>query len=226
MKKILVVLMVGLVLSLTGCTNHALNFKKDYENMNGQLNSKGKEYRSVTIDEKNVFEEITAKELIEKIENKETFYVYFGSTLCPWCRSTIEMADKVSRSNGVKKIYYIDIWDSEGNEILRDRYALNEKKELVLLKEGTKEYHQLLELLGNVLSDYSIKDTNGKEYSTNEKRIYAPNYIYIYKGKAVRVTEGISSHQKDSHEELTKEILEDEEKLFNDFFPSYCDDLC
>ena len=37
-------------------------------------------------------------------------------------------------------------------------------------------------------------------------------------GKSIKLVDGISEKQKDSREELTKEILEDEEKAFNDFF--------
>ena len=36
------------------------------------------------------------------------------------------------------------------------------------------------------------------------------------------MVEGISDKQKDSREELTEEMLEDEEKIFNDFFVDYC----
>ena len=228
MRKFLVLLMVGLMVIVTGCDNNksAVNFKNDYESINGKENKSGKIHRTVTIDENNKFEEITAKEVLEKINNNETFYVYFGSKLCPWCRSTIEMADKISRSNGVEKVYYVDIWDDEGNEILRDRYTLDDDNKLVLSIEGAKEYQSLLKAFDGVLSTYTLTDKNGNKIETGEKRIYAPNYIYVNKGKAIRLTEGISSLQKDSREELTKEMLDEEEKLFNDFFPTYCDDLC
>ena len=56
------------------------------------------------------------------------------------------------------------------------------------------------------------------EVKVGEKRIYAPNFIYVNNGKAVKMTEGISDKQKDAFEELSDEILEDEEKLFNEFF--------
>ena len=228
MKKILILLMVGLMVIVTGCDNNksAMEFKNDYESVNGEASKSGKIHRTVTISEDNKFEEVTAKELLEKINNNETFYVYFGSKLCPWCRSTIEMADKISKSNGVKKIYYVDIWDEEGNEILRDRYTLDDDNKLVLSVEGAKEYQELLKAFDNVLSNYTLTDKDNKKVETGEKRIYAPNYIYVNKGKAIRMTEGISSLQKDSREELTKEMLDEEEKLFNEFFPTFCDDLC
>ncbi|MBR1386352.1 MAG: hypothetical protein IJ568_05940 [Bacilli bacterium] len=234
--KIFVLLVA--VLTLTACFDNnkdnkeekdnkdALSFKNDYEQINGTVNSSGKEHRTITISEKNVFVETTPEEIIRKIENKDSFYVYFGSRLCPWCRSTLEMADKISRENDIEKIYYIDIWDDEGNEIFRDKYTLDENGELVLSYEGTSEYKKIVEYLSDYLSDYTLTNENGEVINTNEKRIYAPNYVYISKGKAVRLITGISENQKGSRDELTEEILKDEEEIFNNFFVNACDNSC
>ena len=54
--------------------------------------------------------------------------------------------------------------------------------------------------------------------SVGEKRIFAPNYIYVEKGTAKKLIAGTSDLQKNSRDELTKEILEDEEKIFQNFF--------
>ena len=54
--------------------------------------------------------------MLEKIENEDSFYVYFGSKLCPWCRSVIEKAVDIANLNNVSKIYYIDIWNDEGKK--------------------------------------------------------------------------------------------------------------
>ena len=123
----------------------AIAFKNDYEEINGTVNSSGKEHRTITLSEKNVFVETTPEEIVKKIENKDSFYVYFGSRLCPWCRSTLEMADRISRENDIEKIYYVDIWDDEGNEIFRDKYTLDENGELVLSYEGTESYKKIVE---------------------------------------------------------------------------------
>lgn len=206
------------VISLCGCaTKESKAFKNDYERLNGTTNASGKEHRTVSIDEDNPFIEVSASDIVKKIENKETFYVYFGSTLCPWCRSAIEKAVKVAKKNNIKTIYYVDIWDEEGKEILRDRYSL-EGKDLIKTIDGTQEYYKLLEYLDNVLSEYNLTDEKGNKVSTNEKRIYAPNYIYIENGEAKKLVEGTSDKQKDSREELTEEMLQDEENIFNEFF--------
>lgn len=218
MKKRIILLFLVFIFFLTGCKSDALKFKEDYESMNGKENASGKIHRTVNIDEKNPYVYASAKDIVNMIENKETFYVYFGSTLCPWCRSVIEKSIEVSKSKGITKIYYVDIWDKDGNEILRDKYSLNEDGSLELTIKGTEEYRKLLAYFDSVLSNYNLTDSNGNSVSTNEKRIYAPNFIYVEKGEAKNLIEGISEHQKDSREELTEEILKDEENIFNGFF--------
>ncbi len=228
-KSILSFLLVLVILLVVGCGNEkndnkefAIAFKKDYESMNEKVNSRGVMHRSIKIDENNKFKEISQEELIKKLENKESFYIYFGSTLCPWCRSVIEMADKISRENDIDVIYYLDIWDDEGNEIFRDKYVLNSKNEVELSSEGTKAYKMVLERFDEYLSDYILTDQSGNKINVGEKRVYAPNFVYVLNGKAIRLVTGISDKQSDSREELTEEILNDEEEVFNKFFSNSC----
>ena len=225
-NKILILLSLIMIFSLTACASKdAISFKKDYESINGTTNANGKEHRTVSIPKKNPIIISDAKEIVKRIENEETFYVYFGSELCPWCRSVIEKALEIANNNGIKEVYYVDIWDNDGNEILRDKYTLDNNGNPVKEIEGTEEYYKLLTYLGNVLEDYTYTQDDNK-LSFGEKRIYAPNFIYIAKGKAIRITTGISDKQTDSREELSKEILDDEMKLFDDFFLNICDDSC
>lgn len=227
-RKILTIfLMLFLVISLSGCKKDkkeeekkeetktdALLFKEEYEGLNGKTNAKGVEHRSISIDEDNPFIYQTADQIVERINNGETFYVYFGDTQCPWCRSAIEVAISSAKEYNIETIYYVKIWDDDHNEILRDKLSINENGEVVIDKEGTESYYNLLELLDSVLSDYTLKE--GIE--PTEKRIYAPNFIYIENGKPVILVEGTSELQKDSREELTDEMLNDEKEAFKELF--------
>ena len=219
MKKYFVVVLVLLVLVCTGCGKNtsALEFKKDYESINGTTNKSGKEHRSVTISEDNPYEKVEAKDILKKIENKETFYVYFGDKLCPWCRSVIEKSIEVAKDNKVSKIYYVPIWNDDGEEILRDKFELIDG-EVNKSIEGTSDYQKLLEVLDDILANYNLTDSEENKISTGEKRIYAPNFIYVEEGIPKKLVTGISEKQTDSRGELTKEILEDEENIFQDFF--------
>ena len=218
-KKIFLIMFIMMtIMSLTGCKNnkYALEFKEEYESINGVVNKNGKEHRAITIDEDNPYIKTTPEEIVKMINNKETFFLYVGDSLCPWCRSVLEKSIEVAKKYNVGKIYYIKIWDDEGNEILRDKYEL--KPILTKTIEGTGSYKFLLEKFDSVLSEYTLTDTEGHKIITEEKRIYAPNYFYIKNGEVVKMVEGISEKQKDSREELTEEILKDEEEQFTSLF--------
>lgn len=224
MKKRILTLTILIItlLGLTACDNKKINesatkFKEEYESLNGKTNSNGKVHRTLIIDENNPYEKVSASDILKKLENKETFYVYFGDKLCPWCRSVIEKSIEIANKNNINKIYYVNIWDDEGNEVLRDKYTL-ENGEVIKAIEGTSEYKELLEIFDELLTDYTLTNQDGNKVQVGEKRIYAPNFIYIKNGKPIKITEGISDKQKDSREELTDEILNDEEELFSEFF--------
>ena len=231
MKKIfLSILAFILVFTTTACNNKednssALAFKEEYEELNGKENASGKVHRTLNIDEDNPYIKVTPQEIVEKIENGDTFYLYVGDPLCPWCRSVIEKSIEVANENGVDKIYYIDIWDDEGNEILRDKYELIDGK-VTKTVDGTEEYYKLLDAFSSVLRDYTLTDSDGNTIEVGEKRIYAPNYFYVKNGKVVRMVSGKSDKQTDSRGELTDEILADEEEQFNELFLEICDEAC
>ena len=225
MKKILSILLVLIsVFAVVGCeqkgkaTDASLAFKEDYEKLNGKENKSGKVHRTVSIDEANPYVEVSADEIVKKIENKETFYVYFGSTLCPWCRSTIESAIKVAKEKNIETIYYVDIWDDEGNEILRDKLEVDKKGKVKVAKEGTESYYKLLDYFDEYLRNYDLTDSNGKAVESNEKRIYAPNYMYIENGNIKKLTNGKADSQKDAREELTEQLKNEQLAKFRDFF--------
>ncbi len=110
----------------------------------------------------------------------------------------------------------------EWNEIHRDKQELVDEKATKTI-EGTEAYTKLLGYFKDVLDDYTLTDDNGKKIELGIKRIFAPNYFRIKKGKVSLMIDGISEKQTDSREELTKEMLDDEEKEFNSLFIDYCD---
>lgn len=221
-KKVFLILILFIGLFVTGCSANnkdALKFKEEYEKINGDKTSySDNKYRTLKIDKNNPYVYSNAKEILEKINNKETFYVYFGSSYCPWCRSVIEKSIETAEKNNIKKIYYVDIWNGFHNEILRDTYKLNDENEVEKEKDGTKEYYKLLEKFDNLLEDYTLTTDDGEEVKVGEKRIFAPDFIYVENGVAKRITSATSEKQKDADAKLTQEILKDEENSFNDFF--------
>lgn len=226
MKKIALFIMI--LICVCGCSlkkNDSDKFKSDYESLNGKSSSYG-DYRNLDIDD-NPFVFSNSDEIIKMIENNESFYVYFGDKACPWCRSVIEKAISVSKKYSVSKIYYINIWDDDHNEILRDKYEIKDGK-AIKVSDGDKNYSKLLEYFNDYLKEYTLSDEDGNVINVGEKRIFAPTFIYVEKGKAVRETDGISDKMNSPFDPLTDEILEDENKLFNDFFGAdvVCDSKC
>ena len=217
-NKIIIIMLLTLSVILTGCTNKkAIEFKENYESLNN-TSYHGTKRRTVKISGKNVFEMTTQKEIEKKIKNKETFYLYIGDNKCPWCRSSIEKADEISRKNDIKKIYYIHIWDKDYNEIFRDKYSLDDEGNLSKVNDGTSSYKYMLKVFESKLENYSLTDVNGNKKEVGEKRIYAPNYFYIENGKLKTFTAASSDKQTDPNEKLTKEILKDQEDKLNKFF--------
>ncbi len=209
-NKVLFFATIFLMLFLvTGCgKSDAVKFKEEYESLNGTVSASGKEIRSITIDKDNPMIYKSADDIVKMIENKETFVVYFGFPACPWCRSVLPTLLDVSKDLGLDKIYYVDVLE------IRDTLKVNDNKEVVVDKKGTDAYYKLLELLDNVLSDYNLSDSEGNKVEANEKRIYAPNVVGIFNGKALELTTGISSLQTDGYMDLTDEMIKETEGLF------------
>ena len=216
MKKVLsIILILTMIISITGCTisddiKDSDKFKEEYESQNGKKSKSGKEYRKVSIPEDNPFVYATAEEIIKKIDNKETFIVYFGFSTCPWCRSVIEELIKCANDSDVDKIYYVDIKD------IRDTREINKDGEIETTKEGTKGYMELLDKLDEVLDEYTVTVTDSEEdeISLEEKRIYAPNLVAVVNGKATKLETGISEKQTDAYMDLTDEMKKERYSKF------------
>ena len=213
MKKIITVISILIIIvSLTGCgktkKTDALKFREEYMSLNGEKNDYGKKNRSITIPKENPFIYQTAEELVERIEKKESFLVYFGFAKCPWCRSVLEELIKALDDNDIDKIYYVDVLD------IRDIKEIDEEGNIKTTKEATEGYKRLIKQLDEVLEEYTL--TKDEEtISAGEKRIYAPNVVSISNGKPIQLETGISEKLKDPYDKLTSEIKKYAYNTFN-----------
>ena len=220
-KKILIISFIIIAIVILGgvyiyrinndISEDAIKFKEEYESLNGQTNeNNGKEYRVISISKDNPFVYKEADDIVEMINNEETFAVYFGFDSCPWCRSVVPTLIEVANDLNIETIYYVDVKE------IRDTIEINDKGKLETTKKGTDGYYKLIELLDNVLSDYTLVDSDGNKVSTDEKRIYAPNVVIVVDGVAKKLESGISEKQTDGYMELTDEIKEDTYNKYND----------
>ena len=203
MKKLM--LIINIVFSLflfTGCVDKrtdAYKFKEEYESKNTKDNGFGKKYRSLNISNDNPFIYSTPEDILERVNNKETFIVYFGFKECPWCRSILEELIHSAQDKNVEKIYYVDVRD------IRDVKQVDEENNIVTVKEGNKAYMELIEKFDNVLSNYTLTKLDEK-IDTGEKRIYAPNIIAVSRGKAIQMEESIPEELTDPYSKLTNKM--------------------
>ena len=202
MKKFwILILSVLIILPVAGCEkkiSDAKKFKEEYESLNGEV-IYGSEVRSINIDKKNPFIYKEVSDIVSMIKNNETFIVYFGFAKCPWCRSVLPNLIKAAKDTGIDKIYYVDVLD------IRDTMDIDDVGNPYKKKDADSSYYELLNLLDNVLADYTLTKDD-KEYKMGEKRIYAPNVVAIKDGEAVSMTTGVSDLQTDSHMDLTDEM--------------------
>jgi hypothetical protein len=106
--------------------------------------------------------------------------------------------------------------------------TLDDNGNSVKVDDGTEEYFKLLEYLGELLPKYTYaaNKNGGSQLNIDEARIYIPAFIYVVNGKPIRYITGISDLQTTSREELTEEMLKEEEELFDNFFLNVCDENC
>ncbi len=224
-KKFLFVLLVSLsLLLITGCgvRQSARDFKEEYESINGKVIRDNITYRVLTIDEDNPYIKVEPSEIVKKIENKDTFYLYVGDTLCPWCRSGLEKMIEVAKKEGIKDIYYIDFWDDDHKEILRDLYEVKDGK-VEKTQEATEDYLKILEVVKKYVQDYTITSED-KTYDVGVKRLFGGDHFYFNKGVCERYVSLRSDKLEKANDELTEEVLKDQEDKFTNFFKNqnYC----
>ena len=198
LAAIVLVLNIQKVISNNSQTD-GIKFKEEYEKLNGKKNDQGKKYREITIDSKNKMVYKTTEEVLNLIDKKKSFILYFGFDTCPWCRSVVPTLASISKELN-QEVYYIDVKD------IRDTFELDDDNKPKLVKKGSKDYSKLLEKLEPVLEDYTLTDSDNNEIKVGEKRIYAPSIVSVIDGKAKELTTGISDKQTDGYMKLTKEM--------------------
>lgn len=201
LAAIVLVLNIQKVISNNSQTD-GIKFKEEYEKLNGKKNDQGKKYREITIDSKNKMVYKTTEEVLNLIDKKKSFVLYFGFDTCPWCRSVVPTLASISKELN-QEVYYIDVKD------IRDTFELDDDNKPKLVKKGSKDYSKLLEKLEPVLEDYTLTDSDNNEIKVGEKRIYAPSIVSVIDGKDKELTTGISDKQTDGYMKLTKEMEKD-----------------
>ncbi len=198
--------------------------KEEYEKLNNIVNENNqKTYPTVNIREDNVFKKTSEDEIVDIIKN-QTAVIFFGFNTCPWCRNLINVLDEAAKQTNIAKIYYLDVLD------IRDELELDEDNNVIVKKQGTSAYYQILELLHDQLDDYTLKNKNNEQINTNEKRLYSPTVVTVKNGKILKIHVGTVSSQKDAYAPLKEnekqELLNILTQMIEEITSPTCENNC
>lgn len=223
-KKIgLIFIIFIMIFSLGGCfskeESDALKFKEDYESLNGEESKSGKIYPEVTIAEDNIIEYVSLEDVSDMIKNESGVF-YFGYPTCPWCRNAVPVLLEAASSTDLDKIYYVDMYEK------RDTMEINDEGEITTTKEADKGYSELLSVLDSILLDYTLKDKEGNEVQTGEKRVYVPIVVFVVDGEIVDYHMDTVSSQEDPYVVLDDTQKEELYQIYSNGIHKVLGDVC
>lgn len=180
-------------------------FKAEYSVDNGQKNEEGMEYPKVEISA-DIPIQYATNEQVKALLTSGTGVIYFGYPQCPWCRNVVPVFAEALAHQSIETVYYYN------NEDQRDKKALDSNGNIVVEKEGSKEYADLLTLLGDFTSEYEgLNDPM-------VKRLYFPTIVMVKEGKIVFLHESTVDSQTNPYEAMSKEQQKELTDLYNQGF--------
>lgn len=198
-------------------TNEEIRFKEEYEKLNGVYNDKTNHYyMNVNILENSNVKYKNANEIIDILKNG-TGVIYFGFPECPWCRNLVPiLVDTLNEYT--MPFYYYNAYE------IRDNKHLDDNGDIVVDKEGTKEYYEIVDILKDYLGEYSGLNDN------SIKRLYFPTIVFVKEGKILYVHTGTLDSQEDPYVSLTDEQKNELANIISVYatkvYDVVCDDQC
>lgn len=198
-------------------TNEEIRFKEEYEKLNGVYNDKTNHYyMNVNILENSNVKYKNANEIIDILKNG-TGVIYFGFPECPWCRNLVPiLVDTLNEYT--MPFYYYNAYE------IRDNKHLDDNGDIVVDKEGTKEYYEIVDILKDYLGEYSGLNDN------SIKRLYFPTIVFVKEGKILYVHTGTLDSQEDPYVSLTDEQKNELATIISAYatkvYDVVCDDQC
>jgi thiol-disulfide isomerase/thioredoxin len=179
-------------------------FKSEYEALNNKDNGYGGKYLEISVPTENQIEYVNSTRVKQVLTNG-TGVIYFGFPECPWCRNITPTLLDVANEFDMPILYI-------NNKEERDTIKLDESGNVKIEKEGSKDYYEILELLGDNASVY-----DGLNDETI-KRIYFPTVVFVKDGEIVGIHEGTVDSQEDASIYLTVEQQKELKTTLKSFF--------
>ena len=198
-------------------TQDEINFKKEYESLNGTAGTK------IEIIKANKIVYIDMKKASEILESGSGV-IYFGYASCEECRASVPVLLDAMSSSELEKIYYVNLRkDNKEENDLRDVYVLNAKNKAKVQKEATAEYDSVRLALANHLDDYVLTTEKGKKVSTGQKRLNDLTVVSVVEGQVLGFHEGLVADYKGKlTKEQEKELLESYTKVISSQLHKKC----
>lgn len=219
MKKVTIFFLLVILLGLTGCDQQklktdAIQFKEEYESWNGKKDETGENsYVLLDIPEDNAIIYTDMSKILSILE-QGTGVIYFGYPKCMLCRSMIVPLLKSADMVGIDHIYYYDATD------IRDEKHLDNDGNIVIDKEGSKEYAILLNKLNLVLPNYE------ELHDETQKRLYFPSVIFVKDGTVIGFHEGTVNSHKNPNVLLNQEQEKELVTIYSSFMHQILGDVC
>ena len=198
----------------------AVKIKEEYETLNDQINENNNlKYPTVTLREDNPFVYRSESEIVDILKNR-TGVIYFGFSSCPWCRSILPVLESAAEETGIAQVFYLDIQN------IRDVLELDENDKVVTSKEGSNGYYQIVELLDDYLSKYTLTNKKGEEIDTGKKRLFAPTVVGVLNGKIVSFYEGSLDSQESGYDALNDKEKEELKSIYVELIQKTLEGTC
>ena len=198
-------------------TNEEIRFKEEYEKLNGVYNEKNNSYyMNVNILENSNVKYQNASEIIDILKNG-TGVIYFGFPECPWCRNLVSVLVNTLNEYTVP-FYYYNAYE------IRDNKHLDENGNVIIDKDGTKEYYEIVDILNDYLGEYEgLNDSS-------IKRLYFPTLVFVKDGKILYVHIGTLDSQTNPYIELSEQEKNELSNIISTYatkvYGVVCDEQC
>lgn len=216
MGILLVILLIPILIKTnikSDTSSDAIKFKKEYEAYNDKISENGKKYLNIDIDKNNPITYSTFEE-IENVITSKTGIIYFGFPECPWCRNAVPVLIDTAKELGIEKIYYFNALD------IRDQKHIDDNGNIIVDKEGTKEYQKLIGLLKDHLPVYEGLNDD------SIKRLYFPTVLFVKDGKIIGLHTSTIASQKDPYNGLDNDQYQELKNIYSDYINKTYDILC
>jgi predicted bacteriocin transport accessory protein len=119
---------------------------------------------------KNYFSEISYKELMKKVDNKETFAIMIKKDDCQYCELYFPKLERIVREEKIENIYYINLSNlsEKDRTSLEDFITFSGTPQTIFFEEG-KELDTHTRINGNQESKYIRMKLTQRGYIKSEE---------------------------------------------------------